>query len=98
MGRTKLVNAYVLKLVTTLRSTFKATREDTQAEAACQKRLYDRKASVVALKVGDVMLVRMDAFQGKRKIKDHWGDVTYRVVAQVNKSISVYIVKNQHGR
>ena len=30
MGRTKLVDAYVLKLVTTLRSTFKATREVTQ--------------------------------------------------------------------
>ena len=68
MGRTKLVDEYVSKLVTTLRSTFEAAREVTQEEAAHQKRLYDRKASVVTLKVGDIVLVRTDAFQGKRKI------------------------------
>ena len=62
MGRTKLVDAYMSKLVTTLRSTFKATREVIQEEAASQKRLYDRKASVVTPKVGDIVLVRMDAF------------------------------------
>ena len=70
MGRTKLVNAYMLKLVTTLRSTLKATREVTQEEVACQKRLYDRKVSVVTLEVGVIVLVRTDVFQGKRKIKD----------------------------
>ena len=70
MGRTKLVDEYISKLVTTLRSTFKATREVTQEEAAHQKRLYVRKASVVTLEVGDIVLVRTDAFQGKRKIKD----------------------------
>ena len=70
MGRTKPVDEYVSKLVTTLRSTFKAAREVTQEEAACQKRLYDRKTSVVTLKVGDIMLVRTDTFQGKTKIKD----------------------------
>ena len=40
------------------------------------------------------MLVRTDAFQGKRKVKDRWGDVTYRVVAQVKKGIPVYIIEN----
>ena len=44
------------------------------------------------------MLVRMDTFKGKRKIKDRWGDVMYRVVAQVDKSDPMYIIKNQHGR
>ena len=62
MVRTKQVNGYVSKLVTTLRSTFKATREVTQEEVAHQKRLYDRKASVVTLKVGEIMLVRIGCF------------------------------------
>ena len=39
MGRTKPVDEYVSKLVTTLRSTFKATREVTQDEVAHQKGL-----------------------------------------------------------
>ena len=96
-GKAKLVDEY-MSLVMTLKSTFKAAREVTQEEAAHRKRLYDRKASVVTLKIGDIMLVRTDAYQGKRKSKDQWGDVIYRVVAQVDKSIPVYIVKNQHGR
>ena len=50
MGRTKLVDEYMLKLVTTLRSTFNAAREVTQEEVAHQKRLYARKASVVTQK------------------------------------------------
>ena len=94
MGRTKPVDKYMSKLVTTLRS----AREVTQKEAACQKRLYDRKVSVVTLEVGDIVLVRTDAFQDKRKIKDRWGDVMYKYVAQVDKSIPVHVVKNQHGR
>ena len=69
MGRTKPVDEYVLKLVTTLRSAFKATREVTQ-EMWPAKKYYDRKASVVTHRVGDIMLVRKNAFQGKRKIKD----------------------------
>ena len=94
----ELVDEYMSKLVTTLRSTFKAAREVTQEEAACKKRLYDRKTSVVTLKVGDIMLMRTDAFQGKRKIKDQWGDVMYMVVAQVDKSVPVYVVINHHCR
>ena len=69
MGRTKPVDEYVLKLVTTLRSTFKATREVTQEEAAHQKRLYDRKASVVTQSRGhhaceDKCLSRQEKNQG----------------------------------
>ena len=98
MGSTKQVDKYVSQLPATLRSAFRATQEVTQEEVAHQKRLYDRKASVVTLKVGDIMLVRTATLQGKRKIKDQWGDVTYRVVTQVDKVVPVYIFENQHGK
>ena len=35
------------------------------------------------LKPGDLVLVKADAFQGKRKIKDKWEDKPHKVVHQI---------------
>ena len=42
----------------------------TNSEAKQQKQYYDRATSNVQLMPGDVILVKLDAFQGKRKAKD----------------------------
>ena len=39
-------------------------------EACQQKWYYDRKIGAVNLKPGDLVLMKVDAFKGKRKIKD----------------------------
>ena len=41
-------------------------------EACRQKQYYDRKISTVNLKPGDLVLVKVDAWKGKRKVKDRW--------------------------
>ena len=40
------------------------------AEACQQKCYYNRKIAAVNLKPGDLVLVKADAFKGRRKIKD----------------------------
>ena len=45
-------------------------------EACQQKRYYDRKVGTVNLKPGDLVLVKADAWKGKRKIKDWWDEDT----------------------
>ena len=40
-----------------------------------QKCNYDKSMSTVQLMPGDVVLKKADAFQGKRKVKDHWSEV-----------------------
>ena len=42
------------------------------AEVCWQKQYYDQKIGTVNLKPGDLILVKADAFKGKRKIKDRW--------------------------
>ena len=42
-------------------------------EAQQQKWYYNRKIGATDLKPGNLVLVKADAFQGKRKIKDRWG-------------------------
>ena len=42
------------------------------AEARRQKQYYDQKIGTMNLKPGDLVLVKADAYKGKRKIRDRW--------------------------
>ena len=46
---------------------------------------------------GDVMLMKADAFQGKRKVKDQWTEVEYVVVYQVADNMPTYKVHDDGG-
>ena len=67
------------------------------AEAHQQKQYYDRKIGAVNLKPGDLVLVKVDAWKGKRKIKDRWEEETWEVVHQITADIPSYEVTNKHG-
>ena len=53
---------------------------------------------MVNLKPGDLVLVKVDAWKGKRKIKDRWEEETWEVVHQIVADIPSYEVTNQCGR
>ena len=48
-------------------------------EASQQKWYYDRKIGTMNLKPGNLVLVKADAWMGKRKIKDRWDEETWEV-------------------
>ena len=50
------------------------------------------------LKPGDLVLVKADAFNRKRKIKDRWEEETWEVVHQIATDVPSYKVTNQHGK
>ena len=50
------------------------------------------------MKPGDLVLVKVDAFKGKRKIKDMCKEETWEVVHQIATDIPSYKVINQCGR
>ena len=43
---------------------------------------------------GDVVLIKLDVFQGKRKVKDRWKEGEYVVTHQVTSDIPAYKVKD----
>ena len=47
------------------------------------------------LKPGDLVLVKADAWKGKRKIKDKWEEETWEVVHQIATDVPSYKVTNQ---
>ena len=50
------------------------------------------------LKLGDLVLVKVDAFKGKRKIRDRWKDVACEVLCQIVIDIPSYKVTDQCGK
>ena len=40
------------------------------------------------------MLMKADAFQGKRKVKDQWSEVEYEVICQVTNDVPSYEIKD----
>ena len=60
------------------------------AEACRQKWYCERKIGAVILKPGDLVLVKADAFKGKRKIKDRWEEETWELVHQITTDVPYY--------
>ena len=91
------VDVYLASVRDRLRSALQEAQAQSTAEACQQKLYYDRKIGVVNLKPGDLVLVKADAWKGKRKINDRWEEETWEVVHQIAADIPSYEVTNQHG-
>ena len=66
----------------------------TSSEVERQKWYYDRATSTVQLMPCDVVLMKLDIFQGKRKVKDRWSEVDYVVTRQVANDVPTCEVKD----
>ena len=69
----------------------------TNCEAEKQKHYYDQATSTAQLVLGDVVLMKNDAYQGKRKVKDRWSETEYVVVCQGADGVPAYEVKDEVG-
>ena len=92
---TKCVNKYVASVQDRLRTALQEVQTQTMAEACWQKWCYDQKIGTVNLKSGDLVLVKVDAFKGKSKIKDRWEEDTWEVVHQITTNVPSYEVTDQ---
>ena len=95
---TKYVDMYVAFVWDRFRTTLWEVQDQSMAEAHRQKWYYDRKIGAVNLKPGNLVLVKMDAWKGKREIKDRREEETWEVVHQIATDIPSYKVMNQHTR
>ena len=74
------VDVYIASVRDRLRSALWEVQAQTTTEACQQKWYYDRKIDAVNLKPGNMVLVKADAWKGKRKIKDRWEEETWDVI------------------
>ena len=95
----RTTDEYITSLYDKLKSALASARDTAILEAQRQKRLYDRKARVVELHLGDKVQVKLDAFGGEwRKLKNRWGDTLHTVVKCVADGIPAYEVENDANK
>ena len=88
------VLAYVEEVQKCFKEAYAEAQHQSNSEVDRQKRNYDKSMSTVQLMQGDVVLKKADAFQGKRKVKDHWSEVEYEVVCQITNDVPSYGIKD----
>ena len=91
----KCVDEYVATVCGQLRTALWEAQVQPTAEAWQQKWYYDREIGAMDLKPGNLVLVKTDAFKGKRKIRDRWEEETCEVVHQIARDIPSYEVTDQ---
>ena len=89
--------AYVTEVRRCFKEAYTEAHLQTNCEAEKQKHYYDRATSTAQLVPGDVVLMKNDAFQGKREVKDQWSKTEYIVVCQVTDGVPAYKVKDEAG-
>ena len=95
---THVYSRHVPMYVEEVRKCFKEayTEADLQTNSKVdrQKWYYDRATSTMQLMPGDIVLMKLDTFQGKRKAKDRWSEVEYVVTHQVTNDVPTYEVRD----
>ena len=75
--------AYVTEVQRCFKEAYTEAHFQTSCEAEKHKCYYDRATSTAQLVPGDVVLMKNNAYQGKRKVKDRWSETEYVIVHQV---------------
>ena len=89
--------AYVTEVRRCFKEAYTEAHLQTNCEAEKQKPYYDQATSTVQLVPGNVVLMKNNAYQGKRKVKDQWSETEYVVVRQVADGVPAYEVKDGVG-
>ena len=95
--RRRRVPAYVEEVLVRFKEAYTETQHQLNSKVDQQKRNYDSATSTVQLMLGDTVLKKADAFQGKRKVKDQWSEVEYEVIRQVANGVPSYEIKDESG-
>ena len=88
---------YVKEVRKCFKEAYTEAHLQTNSEAEWQKWYYDKATSTVQLMPGDVILMKLDVFQGKRKVEDRWSKVKYVVTHQATSDMPTHKVKDDGG-
>ena len=88
---------FVSDLQNKIKDAFEMVNKNATKSREKQKKDYDLKARAAKLIVGDRVLVKILAQDGKHKLSDKWSDELYLVTEQTNSDISIYKVKREDG-
>ena len=91
---------YITDLQKNVQEAFEKVQKNADKARQKQKSVYDLKAKAAKLEIGDRVLVKILAFDGKHKIADKWTkDIYIYIVTDIpNLNIPVYKVEREDGK
>ena len=89
------VDKYVASVQDWLRTALHEAQTQLTAEPYQQKWYYDCKIGAVNLMPGSLVLVKANAFKGKRKIRDRWEEETCEVACHIMTDVPSYELMDQ---
>jgi hypothetical protein len=85
---------YVREVEACLREAYAIVDAMNRKEVTRQKRYYDRKCRAAVLEEDDVVLVRQDHREGRKKLTDRWNSKLHRIVRRMGEDSPVYEVED----
>ncbi|KAK3103801.1 hypothetical protein FSP39_021997 [Pinctada imbricata] len=96
-SNTKPLSSYVENLQNRLQQSYKLATEANKKAQERQKAHYDLRVRGGKVEIGDRVLVKIVAFDGKHKLANKWEEDPYIVLAKPNNDIPVYVVRKESG-
>ncbi|XP_053373989.1 uncharacterized protein LOC128546734 [Mercenaria mercenaria] len=93
----KTTKDYIQNLKKRMQTTQEIAKKYTDKARAKQKKQYDKKATASRISVGDKVLIKILAFDGKHKIADKFEEEVYEVVEQPRLEIPVFRLRSKSG-
>ena len=93
----KDTNEYLKDLKDRIQTTQNIVKQHAEDAQKRQKKQFDKKAEASKISIGDYVLVKILAFEGKHKIADKFEEEVYEVVDQSRPDIPVFRVKSPTG-
>lgn len=94
---TKNTREYMDDLKKRMETTQKIVKQWTEESQKKQKIQFDKKAKAAKITVGDKVLVKILAFEGRHKIADKFEEEVYQVTEQQKPEIPVFKIKSPSG-
>ena len=93
----KNTKEYIFELKDKMKATQEIVQEHSNIARQKQKQQFDKKAKASKIDIGDKVLVKILAFEGKHKIADKFEQDVYEVVEQQRPNIPVFRVRSNNG-
>lgn len=97
-GEAQSYTDFVDSLRKRLADSYELAKTTADGSRVRQKLTYDVRARAAVLDVGDRVLVKALAFDGKHKIANRWEEEIYVVLDHPNLEVPVYVVKKENGQ
>ncbi len=94
---TKATEEYIEDLRDRMAAAQRIAKQHSEDSQRKQKRYFDKKARASQISVGDTVLVKILAYEGKHKIADKFEEDLYHVMEQLRSDIPVFKIRSVKG-